>query len=115
MFFELGCTGRLEMSSFQALSAGKTCMAARILSASGVLNITGSLMAGNGGNGRPLECLPLSCGKAAATARRKTEGDSVMARNIGTLPGIIWRRPGGRGQRWIVGDGRARVKGKGKA
>jgi len=38
MFFEFGCTGRLEMSSFQALSAGKHLHGrARILSASGVL------------------------------------------------------------------------------
>ena len=32
-------------------------MAASILSASGVLNITGALIGVNAGNGRPLECL----------------------------------------------------------
>src|SRR5262245_24901702 len=54
--FEFGCSGLFEMSSFQALSTGKTCMAARILSASGVLNITGLLIGGSVGNSRPLEC-----------------------------------------------------------
>jgi len=60
MFFEFGCTGRWEISSFQALLAGKTCMAIRILSASGVLNKTGSLIEGRGGSGRPLECVAFS-------------------------------------------------------
>src|SRR5438034_10990113 len=41
-----GWTGSLEMSSFQGLSGGKTCKAARILSASGVLNITGLVISG---------------------------------------------------------------------
>src|SRR5437868_4399054 len=41
-----GWTGSLEMSSFQGLSGGKTCKAARILSASGVLNITGLVICG---------------------------------------------------------------------
>src|SRR5262245_62052156 len=49
-FLELGCSGNLETSSFQGLSGGKTWRAARILSASGVLNITGCLIAGMGGN-----------------------------------------------------------------
>jgi hypothetical protein len=79
MFFEFGCTGRWEISSFQALSAGNTCIAARILSASGVLNITGSLISGIAGSGRPLECLtwpspangsvPLGGNKSDAPAR----------------------------------------------
>ena len=34
-------TGSFEMSSFQGLSGGKTWSAARMASASGVLNITG--------------------------------------------------------------------------
>src|SRR5947209_4170335 len=49
---ESGWTGRREMSSFQGLSAGKTWRAARILSASGVLNITGFVMAGIFGKSR---------------------------------------------------------------
>jgi hypothetical protein len=35
----------------------KNLQAARIASASGVLNITGALIGGMVGNGRPLECL----------------------------------------------------------
>src|SRR5438874_1544731 len=43
---EAGCTGRLAMSSFHGLSGGKTCKAARTLSASEVLNSTGWVIAG---------------------------------------------------------------------
>src|SRR5439155_24044071 len=48
-----GWTGSLEMSSFQGLSGGKTCEAARILSASGVLNITGLVISGILGRSPP--------------------------------------------------------------
>src|SRR5690242_10722391 len=51
---ELGRRGRREMSSFQGLSGGKTWRAARMRSASGVLNITGPRIAGIGGRSRPL-------------------------------------------------------------
>ena len=37
------------MSSFHALSGGKTCIASRIRSASGVPNITGAVIGGIGG------------------------------------------------------------------
>src|SRR6516162_214258 len=46
IFFESRCTGNFEMSSLKALSGGNTWRAARILSASGVLNITGLVMSG---------------------------------------------------------------------
>src|SRR5262249_3638409 len=81
-FFELGCTGRPEMSSFQALSAGNTCMAARILSASGVLNITGSLIGGSAGSGRPLECLAPSCGAETEARVRNSNNDKATARRF---------------------------------
>src|SRR5262245_1315479 len=46
IFFELGCAGSFEMSSFHGLSGGKTCKAATILSAWGVLNMTGRVISG---------------------------------------------------------------------
>jgi hypothetical protein len=46
IFFELGRSGRFETSSFQGLSAGNTCKAARTLSASGVLNWIGRVISG---------------------------------------------------------------------
>src|SRR6267378_3255982 len=111
MFFEFGCTGRLVMSSFQALSAGNTCMAARILSASGVLNITGSLIGGSAGSGRPLECLTPSCGADAATRAKNSNNDKATARgfmanspNAGATTSIYPRR--------IVRDGMTVVKEK---
>src|SRR5262249_25333799 len=56
---ELGSTGRPETSSFQGLSGGNTCSAARIASASGVSNITGALISGKGGRLRsPGRCDP---------------------------------------------------------
>ena len=38
---DCGCHGRVGMSSFQGLSGGNTCSAARMRSASGVSNISG--------------------------------------------------------------------------
>ena len=52
MFREFGCTGHLETSWFHGLSGGKTCRAARILSASGVSNVTGLEIGGMGGRVR---------------------------------------------------------------
>ena len=49
IFAESGWTGRPEMSRFHQLSGGKTCRAARIVSASGVSNITGFVIFGIGG------------------------------------------------------------------
>src|SRR5262245_31965738 len=43
----LGWSGHLETSAFQGLSAGNTCSAATMASASGVLNITGAVIAGS--------------------------------------------------------------------
>src|SRR4051812_5323386 len=53
IFAEIGCTGSFEMSSFQGLSGGKTCKAARIASASGVLNWTGRVICGIFGRSAP--------------------------------------------------------------
>src|SRR5205814_8800083 len=53
IFAELGCTGSLEISAFHGLSGGKTCRAARILSASGVLNRTGLVTSGIFGRSAP--------------------------------------------------------------
>ena len=53
MASELVSVGRREMSSFHALSAGKTCIAARIASASGVLNSTALVTLGAGPRRRP--------------------------------------------------------------
>ena len=50
---ESGWTFDFEMSSFQALFFGKTWRAARMGSASGALNITGSLNLGIGGRRAP--------------------------------------------------------------
>ena len=46
MLAELGCTGHRETSWFQGLSGGNICKAARILSATGVSNITGAVIGG---------------------------------------------------------------------
>src|SRR6476646_8851047 len=70
IFAELGCTGRLEMSSFHGLSGGKTCKAARIASASGVLNRTGWVSAGIGGR---------SAGAAASAADSRAAENQRMA------------------------------------
>ena len=53
------------MSSFQGLSGGKTCRAARILSASGVLNITGLVISGIFGRS--------AAGAVSAAASRREE------------------------------------------
>ena len=51
MFFEFGWSGQSETTGFHGLSGGKTSRAARIASASGVLNITGFVIAGIFGRG----------------------------------------------------------------
>src|SRR5262245_9628679 len=63
---ESGCSGRREMSSFQGLSGGKICIAARILSASGVLNITGFVIGGSFDRSPP----------STVIATRRTRGEN---------------------------------------
>src|SRR6516165_2232495 len=92
MFFELGCVGQREMSVFQGLSGGNTCSAARMRSACGVSNITGRVMAGIFGSGRPLEWLAVGESsrftaavatprQAAQRIRRETKGVFLTGRS----------------------------------
>src|SRR5437764_1192004 len=65
-----GWTGSLEMSSFQGLSGGKTCKAARILSASGVLNMTGLVISGICGLSPPVDSLVAAASSAQCHPNR---------------------------------------------
>src|SRR5438067_3457856 len=93
IFFELGRTGSLLTSSFQGLSGGKTCMAARTLSASGVLKRTGALISGSRGRSRAPRTAGARRARAAATANRR-RGMGVL--RVGAGGSIIRRRGGGR-------------------
>src|SRR5947208_13138166 len=75
---DAGWTGSFETSSFHGLSGGKTCKAARILSASGVLNMTGLVISGIFGRSAPT---------AASTAHSATVETLVTAGVLTTVAG----------------------------
>ncbi len=76
---ELGCKGSEEMSSFHGLSRGKTCSAARILSASGVLNRTGLVTSGIFGRSAPAATSTVSI--------RRGKNHFIALSSPGRLPG----------------------------
>ena len=75
---ESAWTGIFETSWFHGLSGGKTCIASRMRSASGVPNITGAVIFGIGGRTR-----------GAATARAAAPAATRSAIAATRRPGVV--------------------------
>src|SRR5262249_18856979 len=108
--FECLSTGRFEMSSFHELFGGKICVAARILSASGVLNITGAVIFGIGGNDRPVECLPDSCVRGTVTTTKSSDDSGTTNRFMRASEGAGAKARRASGESRIFEDAASGVK-----